>query len=792
MPAKIDLHVHSKYSERPSEWFLQRIGAGESYSEPEDIYNLAKKRGMDFVTITDHNRAEGSFLLNQAHPEDTIVGVEATTYFPDKCKIHLLIYDFDERQFEEIQNIRKDVVELRDYIRENDLAHSVAHPTYAVNGKLTVENFEKLALLFDVFEQKNGNHGKLNNINVRKILDALTPEKIEDLRRKHGIEPFGDKSWIKGYTGGSDDHGGVFIGKTYTTAKAKNPRGLLKALKSKKTGCEGRDNDFKGLAFGIYKVAWDFSKSAGKKFSNQFLMDLSDNIFEWKEMNFLKRMKIRSLEKLASLKSEDYITHSVFTLFDKLSFTKTDEPDERFDIVYKTLGDLVDHMIIEIVETFTKNLDSINFTTLYYKVTQLLPAAFAVAPFLSSMYFLNKDRKLINELLQAFGVKQEPNKKKILWFTDTIDDLNGVSVTLNKMGSLAHERKLNLKLVSIPNEESSKPDLPESMLYLNLLQMFDAPYYDKVKIKVPSIFDALQKAAEYEPDEIFISTPSFIGLLGLMISRLMGLRSTGVYHSDFTLQMDEIVDVDSLPGALATFMNWFYSKVDAVAVPNEVYKNVVVDYGHDENKVVFLRKGIETKEFNPKAGDKKRLKKKFGVKNGVNLLFTGRISPDKGVDLLVEIFDEVAKEFDDANLLIVGDGPYLEKLREKCSSNERIYLPGGLKWEDMPPVYAASDLFIFPSETDTFGMSVLEAQACGLPCLVSDKGGPQEIIIEGETGFVLSRKEPRKWIDKTLELMRMIAGKDPEYAKMRKAAFENADKNFTWDAVFEDIFNQRH
>ena len=80
---KIDMHVHSKYSEHPSDWFLQRLGAKESYTEPEHLYRTAKQRGMDYVTITDHNRIDGALLLKEKYPQDVLIGLEATTYFPE-------------------------------------------------------------------------------------------------------------------------------------------------------------------------------------------------------------------------------------------------------------------------------------------------------------------------------------------------------------------------------------------------------------------------------------------------------------------------------------------------------------------------------------------------------------------------------------------------------------------------------------------------------------------------------------------------------------------------------------
>src|SRR6056297_783029 len=214
--ALVDMHVHSKYSGHPSELFLKKLGASESYTEPEFVYKSLKKRGMDYVTITDHNKIGGALEIMKKHPEDTFLGVEATAYFPeDRCKIHVLIYNFTEAQFKEIDRIRVNIYELRDYIKENDLMYSVAHATYPVNNNLlTMDHLEKLILLFDVFEGVNGGRNYNNNHIWSEYLKNLTKEDTDRFYAKHQIEPMSDRLWKKGFTGGSDDHAGIFLGKS--------------------------------------------------------------------------------------------------------------------------------------------------------------------------------------------------------------------------------------------------------------------------------------------------------------------------------------------------------------------------------------------------------------------------------------------------------------------------------------------------------------------------------------------------------------------------------------------------
>jgi len=219
--AKVDLHVHSCFSEHPSEWFLQRIGTRESYVDPEEIYKKAKSEGMDFVTVTDHNVIEGAVRLKMRHPDDVFIGVEVTTYFPeDGTKIHVLVWGLSEGQFRVIDKIRSSIYELRTYLHEEHLAHSVAHATFSINGTLDIGHVERLFLLFDNFETLNGSRDRIDTEILTQVLRSLGPEKISDLSDRYVINSLSDDPWRKGMTGGSDDHSGLFIGRTYTYADA--------------------------------------------------------------------------------------------------------------------------------------------------------------------------------------------------------------------------------------------------------------------------------------------------------------------------------------------------------------------------------------------------------------------------------------------------------------------------------------------------------------------------------------------------------------------------------------------
>ena len=153
--SKCDLHLHSRYSDRPSEWILRKAGIPDSLSRPVQLYESLRKLGHEFVTITDHNTLGAARELKGR--DGFIPGLEITTYFPeDRCKVHLLAWNVDERQFREIEKLRLNLIELRSFLSKEGIAHAVAHPLISVDGRMTADHFEKMLLLFEVFETANG------------------------------------------------------------------------------------------------------------------------------------------------------------------------------------------------------------------------------------------------------------------------------------------------------------------------------------------------------------------------------------------------------------------------------------------------------------------------------------------------------------------------------------------------------------------------------------------------------------------------------------------------------------
>lgn len=782
-----DLHVHSEYSKHPSEWFLQRLGAQESYTRIEDIYSIAKNLGMQFVTLTDHNTIDGALKLANRYPDDTFISVEATTYFPEnECKIHLLIYDITEEQFQKIENLRSNIYTLRNYIKENDLAHSVAHATYSINGKLNLEILEKLILLFDVFEGVNGARNPYYNKIWRDVLLSLTPSAIEELYNKHAIEPYSKTPWIKGLTGGSDDHAGLFIGRTITSSESCTKRDFIESIKRKRTMGLGRANDYKSFAFTLYKIAYDFSKQKTRTRGKDIFDFINGLMFEDKNAsikNWIAKTKIKNKKKDA----DKIIARFVNDLIDGFSSRSKLSVDEKIDCIYGNIAQLIDDFFKMLLESFNKDLRNGNAAKMLRTLFASLPALFLSAPFFTTLRHLHLERQLITDVRQKYLRESESYANKCLWFTDTILDLNGVSVTLGNIAKQAEKLNRNIYLVfASPDSTREHEALPHS-INLESVCSITPPFYDSYVMHFPSLLRSLERIYKEQPDEIIISTPGPVGILGLIAARLLGIRCKGVYHTDFTKHTEYVVGDDRLSAMAEVYTKWFYSLCDEILVPTQQYMNVLENRGFTKDRMRLFKRGIDTNTFRYFGEDLTQITQAKNMDNEFTLLWAGRVCHDKNIMFMVDLYESLMQEGKRIDLVIIGDGPQMKEVTERLGKFDTVHFIGQIERKKMPQYYSAADLFIFPSVFDTYGMVILEAQACGLPAIVSDVGGPQEIIDNKKTGFVLPANNKAIWKETILRMYAIKVKKPVLYSRLRKTIRKRIEKKYSWESALDDI-----
>ena len=785
--AKADLHCHSVYSEHPSEWFLQRLGAKESYTDPISIYKKATAAGMDFVTITDHNKIDGVMLLREKYPLKVITGVETTTYFPeDGCKIHVLIYGLDSKQYDEINLIRKDIYHLRDYLKQEKLTHSVAHASYDVNGKLTMAHLEKLILLFDYFEAVNGGRNRHNNLHWQQICSQLTPDMIDDIFNHHRIDPFSSEPWIKGFTGGSDDHGDLFIGSTYTSTQADTALDFLQQINLKKSAAKGRHNSYHAFAFSVFKIAWDFSRQNEKSRKNKLLSKFTEQIFIQPNLELKDRIRLRTMKNMAELRG-DQLKRRLIDLIEALQNMHQTTVDEKLDIVYDKISLMADAFLMIFLDSLESDLKEMNLIKLIRNISSSLPGIFMLLPFFSSMKHINQNREVLPNLKQKLGIVNKPRKRRILWFTDTLSDLNGVSITLKRMSKIAHSEGRELLVVGCLEDDQITTDTPPNFMNLNQIYRFPLPFYENYRMKIPSVLHSLKQIQDFDPDKIIISTPGPIGLLALLVAKIMNVECVGIYHTDFIAEAEHIIQDDSARNLMLGMERWFYNQMNEIRVPTKEYKQILNQREITADRVKILKRGIETDIFYPYDIRKLFLPQPIKDEDGITLLYAGRISKDKSLELLAHVYLNLAQKHPELKLIIAGNGPFLSELKEILADCPNVVFTGAMPRENLARYYNAADYFIFPSVSDTFGMVILEAQACGLPVIVSNHGGPKEIIIPSETGFIVPDQNKSAWISTIEHCIDIYKNHKSLYEIMRRTCHEHIYQKNNWKDVMNDL-----
>lgn len=792
--SKADLHVHSKYSNRPSEWFLRRIGAPESFMEPLEVYNACKAAGMDYVTISDHNCICGAREI--AHLPGTFISSELTTYFPENgCKIHCLVSGITEKQFHEMSALRENIYDLHGYMNANRIIHTIAHPLFRINDKLTVELFEKLILMFNRFEGINGSRVSRACDIANAVFASLTPDMINRMAEQHGLSPTGIEPWNKTLTGGSDDHGGLYIAGAYTvTPHAPSVIDFLEFIREGQHEPGGCGGTSVRLANSLYRIAYSYYKDRFiRPGSNDYsvigavLKTLSEQPDEKAPEPVGFRASVRAafrrrIKKAYVKKQMNEIEQMIVEEFSRVledpshSERSAEEEDQA---AFRSACRLSQELSFVFLRKAAKKIRQGELIGSLQAVSSLGPVALGIAPYLTAFSTQHKDEQFLRELAGAFpgsqGLWQKSGRKA--WVTDTFTDVNGVTKTIRTLAGMARGAEKDITVITSLDEEPTA-DFP--VRNFKPVGSFNLPEYESLVISYPPFMEILAYFEQEQFDEIIISTPGTLGLCALGAAKILGLKTKGIYHTDFPRFFADITEDDKLGEMAWRFMRWFYGKVDHILVPTRQYRQLLMDGGFDGDRIDIMPRGINREKFSP-AFRNPELWRDYNRNGSFKFIYAGRISREKNIEVLLKAFARLIEEGSDADLIVVGDGPGRDELQLKYNDPQIIFT-GYLYGKELAAAYASADLFVFPSLTDTFGNVVLEAHASGLPAIVSNEGGPQEIVASHESGLVVNCRTP----DELYEAMRRVTADRELYERLRANAMQKAAES-RWEYALEKL-----
>ncbi len=749
---KIDLHVHSKYSVRPSQWVLQKLGCPECFTEPAELYRIARQKGMDMVTITDHNTISGSAEI--AHLPGAFISEEVTTYFPDDgCKAHVLVYDINDAIHREIQKLRENIFDLVRYLRLTGIVHVLAHPLYSVNDKLNIEHFEKFLLLFENFEL-NGARDDFQNRAIRLILENLTPRIIDMLAEKHGIEPLFKDPWRKSQTGGSDDHSSLNIARRYTMVLgARDLDEFLDGIGKKRSTPVGEgstpcvmSHNIYGIAYNFYKrklnLQGDVHKDPVLRFLDRCLQADSEPdetlmarlIYSWRKHKSPKQRKGPGIEELLRFEARKLIEGDP----DLMNGAGDSITENRAEKWFGFVNRVSNKVLIHFWDSLLSSLSGAHFFNVFHSLGSAGAAYTVLAPYFVTFTVFSRDRRFSAAAMEHFGVREadgpeDDQQTKIAHFTDTFNEINGVALSLKNQLELARKSGKNLTVITCTSQ--TQPPM-EGLTNFSPIGVYELPEYPEQKIFLPPFLEMLDYCYKQQFTQIHVTTPGPIGLAGLALARIMKIPVSGAYHTAIPQYAQILTGDNTIEELVWKYTTWFYDQLDLILVPSGSTRRELTARGIEPEKICLFPRGVDTVRFHPSSRDVEFMKDRFKTSDGPKILYVGRISKEKNLHLLAEAFRRLIQTRRDVELVLVGDGPFLEELKALLAGTPSIFT-GYREGEELATIYASCDIFAFPSATDTFGNVVLEAQASGLPIIVTDSGGPQENVLPEKTGRIV-------------------------------------------------------
>jgi glycosyltransferase involved in cell wall biosynthesis len=363
-------------------------------------------------------------------------------------------------------------------------------------------------------------------------------------------------------------------------------------------------------------------------------------------------------------------------------------------------------------------------------------------------------------------------------FTDTFYEINGVALTLQQQVRMA--LKNNKKLTVITCHAENHRDERSGVKNFNPTGVYELPEYPEQKIYYPPFLEMLNYCYEQNFTRIQSATPGPIGLAALGIARILKLPISGTYHTALPQYAQYLTGDEFIEELTWKYTLWYYDQMDYIYVPSQSSKDELIQKGIQPDKIRLFPRGINAERFHPSKRNG-ILENCYHIRDRVTkLLYVGRVSKEKNLPLLSEAFKTVAQNDRNLHLVVVGDGPYLKEMQETMNGLPATFT-GYLEGEELAALYASCDIFVFPSTTDTFGNVVLEAQASGIPVIVTDEGGPQENIIPGKTGIVVKGSD----LESLIRAVQSLTG-NPKLVR----TMGNAARRYMEERSFENAFMQ--
>jgi len=787
---KIDLHSHTRFSSKPTNYLTKKIGVGECMTDPEEAWRMAMDMGLTHYTCTDHDTIDGNLFLLEKGYENVPISVEVTALFPHanhklRCKIHVLTYDLERERaeaiFADIQRLRHNVYDLIRYYDEQGIMYMLAHPFYSVNDLLSVDHFEQLLLLFDHYEL-NGSKGRKTNSGLHQVISTLSAGRLALLADRHISvipHPKADPAAKFVNKAGQDAHIKRYLGRSFTFNPEAETIHDLFAGKAALSVPMVRNSRPEDLNFILYAVGADhkvrgnrnveFYVACDRRLSALYTMLTGTAVPRpGKLKKMLSKVEQHCLGKkeLPPGFGDDESLALLLASLRKIPHRNFEPPKggSTSDCFFQLMKEIVDNAVITYMRERSKTPVRTIFFNPFRTLGTLMDLEKLIVPYGIAVRIFDETRSFTHTVKQHLCGNGEEERPRVAHFFDTFQEINGPARFAQGLARMAGRLDLPYKVLTCGKGGSTMGE-----------RVFPARFawrpqeYPEQALRVPSLLDILQYCYHERFTHFHAATPGPMGFAALFAARRIFNKPFFVtHHTEFAQYLGAYTDDPRIEEMVWEGLRMFYNQADVVFALSCDSRNILIHHGVQPDRIRLMQRGIDIERFCP--GDVIKDKSLF------QLVTSCRMSKDKGLEYLLPAVHSLLERHPDLRWRFVGDGPYRAHLEEQLK-HYPVEFMGFLHGEDYVEAIRRSDLFVFPSISDTFGQTPLEAQACGVPVLVTDRGGPKDHVLDGETGVVVEGKSVQALIDGVemlldKRLLALMGRKARKYAASR--GFEQA------------------
>ena len=729
---RVDLHCHSSASAVSRLGVQRALGLPECATPPQEVYELAKRRGMDFVTITDHDTIDGALAIGEE--PDTFVSEELTARFHGEPQaVHILCFGITPTDHEWLQSHAGDVEECAAYLDATGIVSALAHPFYSVAAPLSSRHRRRLAELFPIWETRNGSRARELNMPAAIYVET-----------QGGIA-----------IGGSDDHAGVDIGRTFTRAPAAaTPAEFLDHLRAGRAAPGGEQGSAEKWAHAAMALAVRALGCDGERaeLDPVRVLEIAERVLsegdrrEGSGAGNLAPADARALLAawLASVGLDELSQDGLVAYMQDDRFTHADLYRRATRAHERRLRDAVAIAVGAAARGEIGEIGAVLFT-----------ACIPAIPYAPSAAFISRERAKLGN--------RDGELPRIAIVADGIGAMHGVTRTIEEIRERGVEG-FEIEVIGTDRNVDRR---------LAAVADVEIPHYPGMAIGVPSLPAAVEAIADGRYDLIHVCSPGPSGVAAALLARAMEIPLVGSYHTELAAYAGLRSGDPALEMTAQMVVAAFYSQCRIVLSPSGAADEALAELGIGSDRVVRWDRGVDTGRFDPALRDA------LSLPGELSVLYAGRISKEKNIDLLADAFTLAHERDPRLHLVLAGGGPEQGRLAERLG--ERATFLGWLEGTELAKAYASADAFCFPSETDTFGQVVLEAQASGIPVLAVDAGGPRELVSDGVDGFLRPAQA-----DALAQALLTLAGSAALRARFGRAARASVEQR-TWQRALDRL-----